>query len=317
MDPTSDHRLAALARRQYGAFTRPQALARGIADRSITNRIAAGRWRLLLPGVMAEAGTPESWEMRAMAVVLAVGGEVVLARQSAARLHGLDLPPSASRDLAVVVRSRTFPTLPEGITVHRTRRLPDDHVDRPVTLPRTTPARTICDLAGDIGPVALRRTVAHAVRNDLSNPLALRTVAGGLGRIRGKRNLLRACDELSPMEADCRSELESAFLRLMTRVGLPPTAMNHAVLAVHGRRRIIDAAWLPQRVPVELDSRAHHGTLIDRGDDLDRENAITLVGWRSFKRFTWWDIRDRPGHVVATVRAALAAADHDLHQHIE
>lgn len=266
---------------------------------------------MLLPGVMADAGTPDSWEMRAMAVVLAVGGEVVLARQSAARLHGLDLPPGVSPNVAVLVHNRTFPTMPEGITVHRTRRLHDEHVDRTVPLPVTTTARTLCDLAGVIGPVAIRRTVAHAVRNDLTDALAVRTVAGGLGRMRGKRNLLHVCDELSPLEADCRSDLESVFVRLMTRVGLPPTAMNHPVVDLHGPRRFIDAVYLPQRLPIELDSRAHHGTEVDRGEDLRRENAITLVGWRSFLRFNWWDLRDRPADVVATIRTALAAADHD------
>lgn len=306
---TAERSLAVLSRRQHGVFSRDQATRAGFSTTTIDRHLATGRWRLLLPGVMAAATTPASWEMRAMAVVLAVGGEVVLARQSAARLHGLDLPPGVSRDLAVLVRTRTFPTLPAGITVHRTRRLPDTHVERDRVLPVTTPARTICDLAGQVGPTALRRTVAHAVRNDLSDALTLRTVAGGLGRIRGKRNLLRACDELSPLEGDCRSELESMFVRLMTRADLPPTAMNHPVIDVGGRRRFIDAVYLPHRLPIELDSRAHHGTLIDRGDDLDRENAITLVGWRSFKRFTWWDVRDRPGHVVATVRAALAAAE--------
>lgn len=304
--------LASTARRQFGAFSRTQAGEHGISSSTMDDRLASGRWRALLPGVMAEAGTPETWEMRAMAVVLAVGGEVVLARQSAARLHGLDLPPGVSRDLAVLVRDRTFPTMPEGITVHRTRRLHHEHVDRTGRLPVTTPARTVCDLASVVGPVATRRTVAHAVRNGLTDALAVRTVAGELGRIRGKRNLLRVCDELSPLEADCRSELESRFARLMTRMGLPPTAMNHPVVDVRGRRRFIDAVYLPQRLPIELDSRAHHGTQVDRSDDLARENDITLVGWRSFLRFTWWDLRDSQAEVVATVRDALAAADHDL-----
>lgn len=310
--PGTPHvRLSTIARGQFAVFTRSQAVAEGVATSTIDRHLRTGRWRSLLPGVMVEAGVPESWGTRAMAVVLAVGGEVVLARQSAARLHALDLPPGVPGDLAVLVRSRTFPTMPEGIRVHRTRRLPDEHVDRSSVLPRTTPARTICDLAGQIGPQALRRCVADAVRRGVTDAVGLRSTVGALGRIRGKRNLLHVCAELSPLEADCRSELEARFVRLMTRMGMPPTAMNHAIVDVDGRRRVIDAIYLPQRIPIELDSRSHHGTLLDRGDDLARENAITLTGWRSFLRFTWWDLRDRPCEVVSTIRTALAAADHD------
>ncbi len=308
MTPVPDQLLAALMRRQFGTCSRAQALACGIPDRTITNRLRSGRWRPLLPGVMAEAGTPDRWELRAMAALLAVGGEAVLARQSAARLHGLDLPPGVSPDLAVLVHNRTFPVLPEGITVHRTRRLPWSDVAGRTGLPVTTPARTICDLAGQVGPIALRRTVADAVRQGLTTADELRSTVGGLGRIPGKRHLLEVCDELSPLEADCRSEVESAFLRLATRVGLPPTAMNHSIVDVHGHPRFIDAVYLPHHVPVELDSRAHHGTGVDWNDDLRRANAIVVTGWEPFLRFSWWDVRARPGQVVDILRAALARA---------
>ncbi len=315
--PTRDLALGAIARRHFGAFCRLHALGVGFPSSTIDDRIASGRWRCLLPGVMADAGTPDSWELRAWAALLAVGGEVVLARQSAARLWGVDLPPSVSGGLALLLESRTFPTLPAGIAVHRTRLLPSEHVDIRRGFPTTTATRTICDLTGQMGPIAIRRSVAHAVRNDLTDASQLRATADELGRIRGKRHLLRVCDELSPLEADCRSELESRFVQLMTRMGLPPTAMNHPVRDVRGRRRFIDAAYLPQHLPIELDSRAFHGTKVDRGDDLGRENDITLVGWRSFLRFSWGDLHERPADVVATVRDALDAADHDLHPPVE
>lgn len=303
----ADLTLAAISRRQFAAFAWRQAREAGLHDTTIAQRLGRGRYRELLPGVLAEAGAPDRWEARAMAALLAVGGEAVLARGSAARVLDLDVPPPALEGLHVLVRQRTFPKLP-GVTVHRTRNLTDEDMTRAGPLATTTAPRTIVDLAGELGPIALRRTVAHAVRRELTGPTELRILCRRLGRIRGKRQLLALVDELSPLDRDCRSELETRFLRLMRGEGLVPTAMNHPVVDANGQRRLIDAVYLPERVPVELDSRLAHGTLLDWHDDLRRENAIVLTGWRPFLRFSWADVTQRPDEVVTLVRRALAAA---------
>lgn len=303
----ADLALAAISRRQFAVFAWRQARDAGLHDMTIAQRLGRGRYRKLLPGVLAEAGAPDRWEARAMAALLAVGGEVVLARGSAARVLGLDVPRPALEGLHLLVRQRTFPTL-SGVTVHRTRNLTDEDVVRTGPLATTSAPRTIVDLACELGPVALRRTVADAVRRGLTGPTELRTLSRRLGRVRGKRQLLALVDELSPLDRDCRSELETRFLRLMRGEGLAPTAMNHPVEDADGRRRVIDAVYLPERVPVELDSRLAHGTLLDWHDDLRRENAVVLTGWRPFLRFSWADVTQRPGEVVADVRRALAAA---------
>lgn len=305
--PAADTALAARSRRQFGVFTMAQARGCGLAHGTVVSRLRSGRYRSLFPGVLAEAGAPDTWEARAMAARLAVGNEAVLARWSAGRVLHLDLPPNLTESLHLLVRVRTFPTLP-GVVVHRTRSLVDHDTTAVGPLAVTTPTRTICDLAGELGPTALRRTLAQAVRRDVTSPTDLRTTCRRLGRIRGKRALLTLVDELSPMDRDCRSELETAFLRLMRRVGLPPTAMNHPVRDAWGHRRVLDAVYLPERLPVELDSRTAHGSLLDWHDDLRRENAVVLTGWRDFLRFSWADVTQRGGEVVATVRRALAAA---------
>jgi very-short-patch-repair endonuclease len=91
----------------------------------------------------------------------------------------------------------------------------------------------------------------------------------------------------------------------MTRAGLPPDAVNHPIRDATARRRELDAVYLEERLPIELDSRAYHGTLLDWHDDLRRENAIKLAGWRDPLRFSFADLRDRPDEVVALVRGAL------------
>ena len=307
MPAAVDRALAELARRQHGVFTRAQALAAGLAPRTWSARLRAGRYIAMFPGVAREAAVPDSWEARAMAAQLAVGDEAALARGSAARVLELDVPPAVQDGLHVLVRNRTFPAL-DDLTIHRSSRLEDGDVTAVGPLRTTTTVRTLVDLAGDVGPVALRRTVADAVRRDLVTATELRATAERLGRVRGKRQLLELVDELSPLDRDCRSALETAFLHLMRRAGRPPTAMNHPVVDANGRRRVLDAAYLPEKVPIELDSRLAHGTLLDWHDDLRRENAVVLTGWQAFLRFSWYDVTQRGAEVVACVRTALAAA---------
>jgi hypothetical protein len=307
MPAAVDRALAELARRQHGVFSRAQALAAGLAPRTWSARLRAGRYIAMFPGVVREAAVADSWEARAMAAQLAVGGEAALARGSAGRVLELDVPPGARHGLHLLVRNRTFPVL-EDLTVHRTDRLPDSDIRSVGALRTTTVPRTIVDLAGDVGPTALRRTVADAVRRDLVNATELRATAERLGRVRGKRQLLELVDELSPLDRDCRSALETAFLRLMRRAGRPPTAMNHPVVDATGRRRVLDAVYLPEKVPIELDSRLAHGTLLDWHDDLRRENAVVLTGWQAFLRFSWDDVTRRGAEVVACVRTSLSAA---------
>lgn len=306
--PSPAEQLAAVQRRQFGSFAWRQSRACGVPDGTVGARLAAGRYRQLLPGVLAEAATPDSWELRAMAAVLAVGGDAVLARGSAARVHGLRA--GKEEPLAILVRTRTFRGL-DGIRVHRTRVLEADDVTMVGPLPATCVARTICDLAGSLAGEELRTAVADAIRRRWTDARQLRVMASRLGRFRGRRQLMALLDELHPLDRDCRSELETRFLRLMVGAGVPPTAMNHPVTDASGRRRVLDAVWLPQRLPVELDSRLAHGTLLDWHDDLRRENDVVLTGWRSFLRFSWDDVVNRPSRVVSTVREALAAADAD------
>lgn len=304
-----DAAVAELSRRQFGAFSLRQAIDLGLPAATVHARRRAGRYVSLASGVLAESAAPDSWQRAAMAAQLTIGGEVALARQSAAQVHGLDLPPSLDDDrMHLLVSSRSFEDVP-GLVVHRTSRL-DADVDVVAVGPLrvTTVTRTICDLAGQMGPTALRRSVADAVRRGFTSAVDLRTASGRLGRIRGKRQLLAIVDELSPLDRDCRTELESAFVRVMTRAGYPPTAVNYPVIDAFGTRRRIDAVYLPEKLPVELDSRLAHGTLLDWHDDLRRENAVVLSGWRDFLRFSWDDVVRHPAAVVDTVRIALEAA---------
>ena len=162
---TPDHALAALQREQHGVFTVAQAVRLGMREATLHSRVTTGRYERLWPGVLRTSSVNLDWHARAQAALLHVGGEAALARQSAARVLGLAVPPGPDT-LHLVVRSRVFPTS-SGLTVHRTRQLPDGDVTTASGLRVTTGVRTVADLGASLGPVALRRLVKSAVREAL------------------------------------------------------------------------------------------------------------------------------------------------------
>lgn len=302
-------RIAALRRRQHGVVALRQVAALGGATSTYADRVAAGVETALWPGVLVAASAPVTWEVRAQAAVLHLARDAVLSHDSAARALGLDdhRAPSA---VHVTTRVRSHDGL-AGITMHRTNQLPPADLTTVDGMPVTGATRTLADLAGSTGPARLRRLLRAAVRDRVTTADDVRAHLDRRGRLRGKRTLLALVDAISPLEAWTRSDLESSFLALTTGAGIPPTAVNHHVVDARGRRRVLDAVYLPQMVPVELDSRRFHGNELDRDDDLVRGNDVVLAGWRSLLRFSFHQVTRRGADVVATIRAALAAADAD------
>jgi very-short-patch-repair endonuclease len=69
----------------------------------------------------------------------------------------------------------------------------------------------------------------------------------------------------------------------------------------------VDVGYPDQRIAIELDGFATHGSPAALQRDLRRQNRIVLEGWLVL-RFTWADVVERPGEVAATVARALGAA---------
>ena len=305
----SDPKLARLMRRQHGAFAQRQAVELGFKAPTIQMRLRRGRYRELLPGVVAEHGAPDTWEQRAMAALLWAGGDTVLAFGTAGRLHGWELPARATRTMHVLTRSRSRPA-PSGVAWHRSASFTEDAHARTFGAFRVTaPARTVVDLAGVLTPAELRDVVAQAVRSGQADAGQISAAMQTAGRVAGVPALRRVLAGLSPLHAACRSWLESAYVDLTTGTGLEPTAMNHPVRDARGDRRRIDAAYLPEHLPVELDGAGTHTSALDVADDDDREEQILLAGpWQPFLRFTHADVVGRGSWVLATVEEALRAA---------
>lgn len=303
-------RLARLARRQFGVVSVRQAAELGLSRSDLHRLVRDGHLVPRYRGVYAVNGAPDSREARWFAAQAALGPRAVLSHRTAASVHGLEhgLPADAVHLAVRYLRAADRP----GIRLHAVGDLPDHQIRRVGPLLVTAPARTLCDVAGELvgakdGHERLRVMVADAVRRGLADPATIRAAVQQRARFAGRTALRRVLDELSPLEQRTRSELESRFLQITTRAGVAPTGMNHPVRDGQGRPRVLDAVWLPTPVYAELDSRLHHGTWADRNDDIRRDNALALAGFTVGLRFTWQHVEDDPTWVVETVRQALAS----------
>jgi hypothetical protein len=143
-----DHpELNELAARQYAAFTTPQALQHGLSHRVLRHWQAEGRIAQRHPRVFIIAGSPQIWEQSLTAAILAAGPAAAVSHRPAARLWGL----LDDDTVEITVPRNRFCRL-DGVVVHRSRDLADDHVIRWKGLPVTKPARTIVDLGAVLPP---------------------------------------------------------------------------------------------------------------------------------------------------------------------
>ncbi len=135
----------------------------------------------------------------------------------------------------------------------------------------------------------------------LTDPLSLHDL---LERHRGRRGAaaLRALLSDAALGATVtRQELEHAFAAFVADARLPRPAKN---IRVEGYEA--DAVWRAQRLIVELDGSAVHGTRRAFEADRARDCALTIAGWRVI-RITWRQLhRDRAalaGDLLRLVRA--------------
>jgi very-short-patch-repair endonuclease len=290
-----DDALRRLAARQHGAFSRRQALALGHTPTQITKRVARGSWIVLRPGVYAIAGTPATWERKAMSAVLQCGDRTVLSHLAAASV--LSLIATKPDVIDVTVHLDAHHTRGRGVRVHRTNLL--ERTDRRSVngIPITSPNRTLVDLAGVIPKRTLEAILDDALRRGLTRVSALARFLDRCGRKRGAAELRRLLRDR--MDGHTHSELEREFRRIVKAHRLPDP----------GRQRIvgpfrIDFAYLDDRVLIELDGWGHHSTKTDLQADTRRQTELGSEHWFVL-RFSWEDVTRNVGWVVSRIRKVL------------
>jgi hypothetical protein len=294
----SDRDVAELARRQHGVVSRQQLLAIGLGRRAIEERLARGRLHPIHRGVYAVGHLALTTEGRWMAAVLACGPGAVLSHRTAGQLWGLVPRSGAAPE---VTRPRKFSGRP-GIRAHHAR-LAADEVEIVAGIPVTSVHRTIFDLAGMQSRRRVERAMREAEVRGLTDRLSIPDLLERHPRARGNATIRELMAAKDPSGVT-RSDFEERFVAFLDDHGFPRPALN-APLAMRGRFFEIDYLWRDQRLAVELDGRAAHGTAKAFESDRERDRILQAEGWRT-ARITWRQLRDAPRAVAADLRRLLA-----------
>jgi len=232
-----------------------------------------------------------------LAAVLAAGPGAALSYRSAAELWGVRRTSQARIEVSVPRHRRSTARL----ELHCVEMQGDEvRVERGI--PVTTPARTLFDLAAVIPAHALEAAFNEAEYRRLTSPVSLDGLLARYPGRRGTANLRRVLDNHRRNgETRTRSELERALISLVDAYGLPRPKINRG--SEHGE---LDARWPEQRLIVECDGFAAHGTRRAFEEDRARDRALVVAGWRVI-RLTWRQLTSEPDAIAEQLGSLLSS----------
>jgi very-short-patch-repair endonuclease len=288
-----------IARAQGGAITRAQLRTAGLGGHAIDHLLATQALHACTPGVYGVRGAPDTWHSRLWTAVLATRG--IVGFGTAAHLWGVDddVPPRVD----VIVGHERRVTIPDGVRVHRVF-APARAIVRRDGLPMTSRSWTLLDHLGRLSPERAYRLADRALQREWITATDLRRRLRDYPGRRGNR-VLRA------IEARCgdgaAAESERVLHRLLRRAGVAHWEPNYPIWIDGVLIAVVDVALPKMRIAVEIDGWAYHSDVDRFQRDRQRQNALVSLGW-TVLRFTWWDLTQRPGYVIATIRGQVARA---------
>lgn len=277
---------------RYGVFSLEQARSAGLTREDLRGsawqRIAHGwyRWRGCEPR--------EEHLLIAIASTLPEGG--AFSGLTAARRLGIEVPIPKRPEIVVPDLSRVAHRAPA--TVRCIQLAPGDVVWRD-GFPVTSPARTCFDLAARLSLIEAVAAIDMALHGGVIGP---DDFSEYVARHKGIAGVVRARQVLEHLEPKSESPMESRLRMHLVRAGLPrPEAQVTLRDRWGGFVARVDLYYAQARLAVEYDGGQHRDQLTD---DNRRQNRLHEIGV-TVLRYTAPDLKERPGHVVDQVRAAL------------
>lgn len=296
-----------LAAPRAGIVTRTELVASGWSTSGIDRALASGSLRRIGVGVYRVQGAPWTRQASRLAALAMAGSGAVLARASAAELHGLVDPVPGPHQVLIPHSRRPLGTDPSLTRISRTRTLAD--VDRVEVngVPSTSVARTLLDLSPTTEHRALAELAARAIQRHLVTVAEFRDVLDRNPVARGRRGLVRGLELLGDDAERIRSEVEVAALAAIVAAGLPRPEVGYAVPGPDGRPIAeVDLTYPSLRLAIEIDGFRWHSTPARKVADEQRQNCLVLAGW-TVLRFSAAIVRTEPQVLVRAVRDAIAA----------
>jgi predicted transcriptional regulator of viral defense system len=264
----------------------------GLTRSGVAKRAQAGRLTRIHRGVYAVGHGRLTLHGRWMAAVLAYGPKAVLSHRSAAGLWGIRRDTRAKTDISLPSRSaRPRP----GIDVHASTTLTAADITAVHGIPCTSVARTLLDLADVVDRRRLERAVDQA---EVLRIFDLRAVEEVLSRAAGRRGAAVLRWVLAEYDGPALTdrELEERFFQICRAAGLPKPEVNSWILLEGGAVKA-DFLWRAERLVVETDGWASHGTRRAFENDRRRDRRLRLADWEVV-RFTWRDVERDPDEVT-------------------
>lgn len=294
MDP--ERALDGFAARQYGTFSREQAIRLGLTAKMIHTRLASGAWVRLAPAVYAVASAPPKWERQMAAALLTREGSIV-AGSSAAYLHGFE--GSSTGRPVIMIGPNGNGRSPLARTI-RSSRFESVGTSRRRGFVVTDEAETIMTLAADLSSDRLERLVDEVLARrscTIDHLDRVVSVNGGARGVAPLREIVtyRLPDAYQPPT----SELERLLYRLLDHPSLPHHTRQ---LPIHWPtlEATVDAFVPGWRLIVEGDGRRWHTRKADHDRDRMRDNEATAHGL-AVLRFTYEMLRDEPRRCLDTL----------------
>lgn len=284
MDP--DRSLDKCAARQYGVFSRKQAVRAGLTSKMIHTRLASGAWIRLAPSVFAMASAPPKWERQLAAALLSRDGSIA-AGASAAFLHEFEgftagrpvimvnAEGNARSPLAALIRSHRFGSIGR---VRRRGFLVTDEAETILTLSSRMPVERIEAL---VDYVLARRS---STVDEITQVVANNPGARGVAKLRPVVEHRSATAYQPPT-----SELERLLYRVLDDPRLP-SYTRQMPMSYQSVNATVDAYIPYWRLIVEGDGRRWHTRKADYDRDRLRDNEATAHGY-AVLRFTYEALR--------------------------
>jgi very-short-patch-repair endonuclease len=289
--------IGAIAGAQDNVIHRDQLMAAGLGRGAIRHRLSAGRLQPLHRAVYLIGHAPPTEIGRARAAVLACGDGAVASHRTAAVLW--DLLRATTGDVDVMITGR-HPHSRPGIAVHRTLELPASEVRDIRGLAITSPARTVCDIAGTEPTNDVEHALQEArVRKLLTDPQLQAIVAQAPTR-KGAA-LIKKLLAIDGATGYTRSKAERRMRSLLRQANV---RMPRSNVYMHGC--LVDFVWEDERIVVEVDGYLAHGNRSAFEVDRKRDQILAAVGYTVI-RITWRQLTEEPLEVVARLAQALGS----------
>lgn len=293
-------RIAELAARQHGAVAAHQLRSLGVSKSAVHRMVLAGKLHVRHHGVFAVGHPALSREGTWMAAVLAGGEDAALSHISAAQHWGITRRTTRRIEISTPRYRRAI----AGVTTHFLRPLQSDgSVTSREGIPVTTVVRTIVDLAETMDVEELEFVMHEAAHWKLFDPRDIDAIIAANPRFRGRGRLRAALAGHTAGHTGARSRLELRVRRYLESVGIPPSTAGLHVSTPMGVVEV-DRGWPDRRIYLEVDGFGHSRRATKR-KDRERDQALALAGWRTFR--VDGDAFDKdPAAATAAIRAAFS-----------